>query len=137
MKRLTRLVMCGLFVGSVGAMAATSAEGAPSQKHPKHHRPSASVVARIGPRSFGARDVHVIREYYAPRYRSLPPGLYKKWRRTGQLPPGWQKRFHPFPVVVERRLIVLPKGYQRGIIDGEAVILDRRTHELFDIVPLF
>src|SRR5262245_46499061 len=52
--------------------------------------------------AFEPREVRIIREYYGPRYQSLPPGLQKKYRRTGQLPPGWQKRMEPFPVAVGR-----------------------------------
>ena len=71
---------------------------------------------------FSTRDTTVIREHYAPQYRSLPPGLQKKYARTGQLPPGWQKKMTPMPVVLERRLDPLPSGYQRGVFEGHAVI---------------
>ena len=71
---------------------------------------------------FSSRDTTVIREHYAPQYRSLPPGLQKKYARTGQLPPGWQKKMTPMPVALERRLEPLPSGYQRGVFEGHAVI---------------
>ena len=86
---------------------------------------------------FSTDDVRVIREYYAPRYRALPPGLQKKYERTGQLPPGWQKKLQPLDPVVERRLVALPAGYRRGIVDGRAVIMDDRTHVLIDMAVLF
>ena len=86
---------------------------------------------------FSTEDVRVIREYYAPRYRALPPGLQKKYARTGQLPPGWQKKLQPFDPVVERRLVALPAGYRRGIVDGRAVIMDDRTHVMIDMAVLF
>ena len=86
---------------------------------------------------FGRQDAQIIREYYAPRYRNLPPGLQKKFERTGQLPPGWQKRFEPFPVVIERQLAALPAGYRRGVVDGHAVIFDDRTHVMVDVAVLF
>jgi hypothetical protein len=74
--------------------------------------------------AWGTHDVEVIRTHYAPQYsgRRLPPGLAKKYARTGQLPPGWQKKMEPFPVVVERQLSPLPRGHHRGVIDGVAVI---------------
>jgi hypothetical protein len=56
----------------------------------------------------------VITEYYAPRYRSLAPGLQKKLYRTGHLPPGWERRMQPMPVVVEQQLVPVPQGYRRG-----------------------
>jgi hypothetical protein len=87
--------------------------------------------------TFSKGDVGIIREYYAPRYRALPPGLRKKYARTGQLPPGWQKRFQPFEPALERQLVVLPAGYRRGIIDGQAVILDARTHVVIDVAAVF
>ena len=87
--------------------------------------------------AFQPREVRVIREYYAPRYRNLPPGLEKKYRRTGQLPPGWQKKMEPFPVAVERQLTVLPAGYQRGVIDGHAIIYKPRSQVIVDIAVLF
>lgn len=71
---------------------------------------------------FSTQDVAVIREYYATQPRNLPPGLQKKYARTGKLPPGWQKKMTPMPVVVERRLPPLPTGYHRGVFEGHAVI---------------
>jgi hypothetical protein len=77
---------------------------------------------------WSARDVEMIRTYYEPQYRGrrLPPGLAKKYARTGQLPPGWQKKMEPMPVVVERKLPPLPAGHHRGVIDGVAVIYNSR-----------
>ena len=86
---------------------------------------------------FSSDDVRVIRGYYAPHYRALPPGLQKKYARTGQLPPGWQKKLQPFDPVVERRLVALPAGYRRGIVDGRAVIMDDRTHVVIDMAVVF
>jgi hypothetical protein len=63
--------------------------------------------------------------------------LAKKYYRTGQLPPGWQKKVQPFPVVVERQLMVLPPAYRRGVIDGYAIVYDPRTEILVDVVALF
>lgn len=86
---------------------------------------------------FSSREGAVIRQHYAPRYRSLPPGLQKKLARTGQLPPGWQKKMEPFPQAIERQLVPLPDGYRRGVIDGHAVIYNPRTQVIVDLVVLF
>lgn len=86
---------------------------------------------------FSTGDVRVIREYYEPRYRSLPPGLQKKLSRGGSLPPGWRKKIEPMPVVVERELVALPTGYRRGVIDGHAVIYNPRTQVIIDVAVLF
>ena len=86
---------------------------------------------------FAPQDITIIRTHYASRYRNLPPGLQKKLARGGTLPPGWQKKMEPFPVELERVLIVLPSGYRRGVIDGHAVTYHPITHAILDIVSLF
>jgi hypothetical protein len=86
---------------------------------------------------FQPREIEIIREYYQPRHRNLPPGLAKKFARTGQLPPGWQRKMEPLPVAVERQLVVLPPEYRRGYIDGTVVVYEPRTQVVVDIVALF
>ncbi len=73
-------------------------------------------------RYWNARDIRLIRDYYRPSVRRLPPGLARRYQRTGQLPPGWAKRVRRIPAHVERRLGALPRGYRRGIIDGRAIV---------------
>lgn len=119
--------------------AARAADGQGGKVHSKHQRLDSrsrdtDVAVRV---VFSPSDLRVIREYYAPRYRNLPPGLQKKLARTGQLPPGWQKKMEPFPVEVERQLVRLPAGYRRGVVDGHAVIYDSRTHAIVDLAVLF
>ena len=86
---------------------------------------------------FSTGDVTLIRKHYAPQYRNLPPGQYKKLARTGTLPPGWQKKLQPFPVELERRLVGLPDGLLRGVINGQAVVYNSRTHVIVDVAVLF
>ena len=93
--------------------------------------------AKQAPCYFQPHDVRVITTYYAPQYRSLPPGLAKKYNRTGHLPPGWQKKLRPFPVAVERQLVVLPPEYRRGVIDNYAVVYEPRTQVVIDVMPVF
>ena len=81
--------------------------------------------------------MRVIREHYAPRYRQLPPGVQKKYARTGQLPPGWQKKMEPMPPALEARMPPLPDGYRRGVIDGHAVIYSSRGGTIIDVAVLF
>jgi hypothetical protein len=127
MKRLVLPIAAMLAAGIVVNAAAQAHKGHASGSQLSG---SAHVV-------FSTDDIRVIREYYAPRYRSLPPGLQKKYARTGQLPPGWQKKIEPFDPVVERRLVALPTGYRRGIVDGRAVIMDDRTHVMIDMAVVF
>ncbi len=85
---------------------------------------------------FATRDVDVIRSHYRGKHKKLPPGLAKKYARTGHLPPGWQKKMEPLPVVLERTLPPLPRGYRRGVIDAHAVIYDARGI-IVDLAVLF
>ena len=75
--------------------------------------------------------------YYAPRYRSLPPGLQKKVERGGQLPPGWRKKIQPFPYEIERRLAPMPRDCRRGVVEGHAVIYRTGSERVIDVVVLF
>jgi hypothetical protein len=86
---------------------------------------------------FRPHDERVLREYYEPRYRRLPPGLAKKYARTGHLPPGWQKKMEPLPVAIERELVVLPPGHRRGYIDGSIVVYTPKGHVMIDVFSLF
>ncbi|MGH9256426.1 MAG: hypothetical protein ACRD3C_17850 [Vicinamibacterales bacterium] len=127
---MTRFIL-GLAAGLLVSGILVHAQGR-GQKATDSSRVTGSVHV-----TFSTGDVQVIRHYYAPRYRRLPPGLQKKLARTGQLPPGWQKKFEPFPADVERRLVALPAGYRRGVFDGRAVIFNDRTHVLLDVAVLF
>jgi hypothetical protein len=136
------------FALAILLLAAPAIASAGPDEHGKkvrrgHTRVEAVETPRIAHRR-GASDVYftpsrvqVIREYYGPRSRSLPPGLQKKLYRTGQLPPGWQRKLSPFPVVVERRLGPLPSYYRRGVIDNYAVVYDPRRNVIVDVAPLW
>ncbi|MBZ5556541.1 MAG: hypothetical protein LAO77_04630 [Acidobacteriia bacterium] len=86
---------------------------------------------------FRPGDARLIGEYYAPRYRSLPPGLQKKLMRRGRLPPGWERRMEPLPIVLERQLVPLPPEYRRGVVDGHVVVYNPRAEVVIDVVGLF
>jgi len=142
--KLSTTLISGVLLASV--LSATTASAKPKHWHDdKHwrdhdddrdddrddHRHEAASCY------FQREDIRIIREYYEPRYRSLPPGLAKKYSRTGHLPPGWEKKMEPLPVAVERRLVVLPPGYRRGYIDGSVVVYSPRTNVMIDVVALF
>ena len=86
---------------------------------------------------FSTGDTRIVREHYRPRYRRLPPGLARKYARTGYLPPGWQRRIEPLPWAVERRLGALPREYRRGVIDDQMIIYAPRTGIIIDATVLF
>jgi hypothetical protein len=134
-KRLVAVTLVGLLLG--GAVVSADKGGKQKKrkeaKHAVAQAHGSSVHVNV---AFGPREVEVIRTYYAPRYRSLPPGLAKKYARTGQLPPGWQKKMEPLPVAVERDLVVLPAGYRRGVFEGHAVIYNS-SGLIIDVAVLF
>jgi hypothetical protein len=85
-------------------------------------------------RYFRPEDRVVLGQYYP--VQSLPPGLRKKYARTGTLPSGWQKRVQPLPVAVIEQLPPPPPNCERGYVDGYAVVYDRRTRVVLDTVDL-
>lgn len=135
MRTITTTTMRSLLgVALLSLLPAATANAGPKhwhedEKHGRHHDESSCY--------FRHEDVRVIREYYEPRYRSVPPGLAKKYQRTGHLPPGWEKKMEPLPVVVERELVPLPPTYRRGYIDGTVVVYSPKTHVMVDVVALF
>jgi hypothetical protein len=81
------------------------------------------------------RDIVVIRDHYRPYYRPVPRAAYRYYR-GGYLPPGWRTRVVPVPVYVERGFLPVPRGYQRGFIDGRAVVYNSRGF-ILDIAAVF
>ena len=133
-------LICLVLVGAVMTTTVEAAQGngrgrsTPEVKRVEDRTVSAPVHVSI---VFSPRDISLIRTHYGNRYSNLPPGLKKKLARGGSLPPGWQKKMEPFPVVLERDLIVLRDGHRYGIYDGHAVIYHPITHAILDIVSLF
>src|SRR5262245_6195970 len=106
MKRLIgATVICSLLGGTV-LFAGHPDQGKNKNKAGKHDsqtgKSNDSVAAASIHVVFAKGDIVILRDHYAPRYRDLPPGLKKKVARGGQLPPGWQKKFEPFPTAIER-----------------------------------
>jgi hypothetical protein len=138
MKRLVGAMLVGFLLGGTvveGSQAKGKKSGQPEPaKYDKAARPESSVSLHL---VFGRADVVILRDHYSPRFRDLPPGLYKKIARGGQLPSGWRKKVEPFPAEVDRRLAPLPAGYGRGVIDGQAVIYNSRTSVIVDVAVLF
>lgn len=130
-------VTAALIVG--GTIVSAQGRGNHADVKPRTVAPAVQRQAEPATRvqvTFSSREIAVIRAHYAPQYRNLPRGLQKKLARGGTLPPGWQKKFQPFPVAIERDLVVLPTGQRRGVVDGHAVIFDAVTHAILDIVSI-
>ncbi len=91
---------------------------------------------------FSDRDRVIIRDYYAARYKGLPPGLAKK----GKVPPGHARQMArhgrlPHGIVpgylprdLDGRLSRLPDGYVRIIVGADIGIMDTRTRVVVDVI---
>lgn len=138
MKRRIVATIVALLLGGV-AVTADQQGAAKKHKNAKHavvqhdDHDAAKLTVHV---SWTSRDLEIIRRHYGPKYRNLPPGLRKKYTKTGQLPPGWQKKMEPFPVVLERDCAPLPAGYHRGVFDAHAVIYNARG-VIVDVAVLF
>ena len=136
--RFLAATITGLVLGSVSLMAEQKhAPKKPKEaKHAVAHRGGADVTQLPVRVSWTTHDVEIVRRHYAPKYRDLPPGLRKKYQRTGQLPPGWQKKMEPFPPALEREFAPLPAGHRRGVFDAHAVIYNSHG-TIIDVTVLF
>ena len=132
---IPRVAMCpfGVLLIALATLGTPCWSKNSKSKGHKHKSEGAAVVEERTV-YFRPNDVAVITRYYTPRAR--PPGLQKKLYRTGQLPPGWEKRMQPMPVVVERQLPVICAGCGRGIVDNYAVVYDKKTNVILDLAAL-
>ena len=99
--------------------------------HDKHYEDRGPSSVEV---YFRPADVVVINRYYYAQ--PLPPGLQKKLARKGTLPPGWQKRYRPFPANVESQLPPICGTCARGYDDDYAVVFATRTAIIYDIAQL-
>ncbi len=139
MKPLVYVILSGLLMSGAAWAEHWHDDEDHWKKHDKHHDDGDDREYDHRTRGcyFQPQEIRVISDYYAPRYRNLPPGLQKKVMRTGHLPPGWERRMEPLPVVVERELVPVPMGYRRGFIDGFAVVYNPRSQIVIDVVATF
>ena len=63
----------------------------------------------------------------------LPPGLEKQIQRNGTLPPGLEKRVRQLPYACSDELPNIPGGWERVILSGRILLLnrDRRIVDMF------
>ena len=62
----------------------------------------------------------------------LPPGLERQLQRNGRLPPGLEKR--QFPPELRARLPLPLQGTERVIVGNDAVLIDKATNVILDII---
>ncbi len=134
MQPLLCVTLASLLLGSAAVSAEQNQRSKQVNQKATHDRAVVQGEVRV---VFSTGDAKLIHEHYAPQYRHLPPGMSKKLVRTGTLPPGWQKKMQPFPPALARRLGPVPDGFHRGVINGQAVIYNSRTHAIMDVTVLF
>jgi len=130
--------------------AIVSAKGNGKGKNKGKDDNSRPVGAHVNVDVFIGETRDMIRQHYrgygdrgslppglAKRGGDLPPGLQKQLARNGHLPPGLDKKIYPFPVELERRLPPLRPGLIRGVIGGNAIIMDKRTSVILDVFAVF
>ena len=127
------LFVIGLLILAAGALPLV-AKDHDDDKHEKHGKKHDKHGNDHGGNYFRQEDTVYLRQYYGPV--NLPPGLRKKYYRSGKLPPGWEKRFRPLPPVVIQRLPPPPPYCERGYLDGYAVVYDRRTRIIVDVLDI-
>ena len=79
-------------------------------------------------------NVAVAAEHYR-RQHPWSGGEYRLSRGT-HLPRNWEDRLEPLPVLVDRRLIALPHGLRRDLLDGNIVIYDVDRETIVDVMLL-
>ena len=135
MKRV--ILITALALAATVTLSANGKKDSDSKRAARKEAVAADVALEDTYVHFSLAEEQVIREYYAPRLRSLPPGLQKKVERGGQLPPGWRKKIQPFPYEIERRLSPMPRDCRRGVVEGHAVIYRTGSERVIDVAVLF
>jgi hypothetical protein len=131
-KALLTVMMAGLLVGGVFADRAEAGD----RGHGKRGHGNVRYYRGDGHyRDYArAHNVVVVRNYYRPYYR--PMAYPYRYYRGGYLPPGWARRVVPVPVYLEPQFVPVPYGYQRGFIDGHAVVYNKSGF-ILDIAAVF
>ncbi|WP_290622906.1 hypothetical protein [Kangiella sp.] len=111
-------------------------------------------------------ETRIIRDYYRDygydrehdrdydrdggKQKKLPPGLKKKYERTGELPPGWEMKLQrgevlsedvyrygrPLPYDLRQRLPIGPTGSKIIEVEGKIIRVMENTREIIDILSL-
>lgn len=135
---------------------------APKNEQVDDKQQIAPKVSRDG--LFHDDEARLIRDYYRDQDRSrdrdrdfnggkekqLPPGLKKKYERTGELPPGWEKKLQrgevlsedvyrygqPLPQDLRQQLPIAPAGSKIIEVEGKVIRVLENSREIIDILNL-
>jgi len=116
----------------------------PALAGPRHHHRHRKVhkhevVVFVPAHHTRIREYFVVNRRHLPVYYyqdldDLPPGIRKKLIRQGYLPPGLERRIHPFPRELDVVLGPPPPCCRRVIIGRDAYLIDRTTNLIVDIL---
>lgn len=134
-----------LFAGSALYAKPPHAEEHGNHKAEKGHQ-AHHTSEKHHARTFSRADRDTIRDYY----RNLPPGLAKKYRRTGDLPPGWAQKIRvgqPLPVEYRQYAQPLPRELRDSVMGGSVGVevirvgekvlrLEKATRTILDVLEL-
>ncbi len=152
-------VLCLSFVLTAFPMAAKDKKPSKSENHPTttEKRDDKEQKGHKGERGeFSAEEQHQFLDYVRERNTSpgrgkkphgLPPGLEKKYARTGKLPPGWEKKLvkgtimpkevyaecKPLPPELVLRLPAPPVGTVTVAVHGKIARVVAATLEILDV----
>lgn len=136
MKRATAVILTALlFTGTLYADKPAHAGKGKKEKEQKHKKSK---------NMFSSSEKSKVNGYYS----TLPPGLAKKLKRTGSLPPGWQKKVsvgqvlpheylqyaNPVPNKLYSQLSVGPVGSKVLQIADRIVRIEAGTNMVLDAI---
>jgi len=140
MKRTSILLSAALLLGATALCAK------PSQSEENAHGKPPHAKQEKAAKQHGHKFNRAEQETFKSYFDNLPPGLAKKYRRTGNLPAGWEKKVQPGQTMPSDYLKIaqpLPRELLEtvGPIDPGTVLLhlnDRilqvheKTHEILE-----
>jgi hypothetical protein len=136
MKRAAAVILTALlFSGTLYADKPEHAGKGKKEKHNEHKKHK---------NKFSSNEKAKVNDYYS----TLPPGLAKKLKRTGSLPPGWQRKVsvgqvlpheyfqyaHPVPDKLYSQLSVGPVGSQVLQIADRIVRIEAGSNMVLDAI---
>ena len=146
MFKATLLSAALLFAGSALYAKPPQGEEHGNHKAKKEHPSNNKKASKQHRKEFSRADRSTIQDYY----RNLPPGLQKKYRRTGEMPPGWTKKVQvgqPFPAEYRQYAQPLPRELHDSVMRdsvgvevirvGQKILrLESATRTILDVLEL-